>query len=421
MRAWELLLETKDKTHISPSGVKTNMDPNDDDYEINYGKNGLVSKFRKDQGLDVETGSKKVSEADTPKVGRAWQHAEDLIIVDGSQGALRALDSLEAMASDVKDVRIKWDGSPAIYFGRDESGEFVLTDKSGFTAKGYDGKTKSPQDLQKMLLSRGKEPDESRRAFAGNMGKLFNVLESIVSPDFRGFIFADVLFFSQPEVNKSSEFEFTPNTVTYHIPVESDLGKQIARSRAGVVMHQHDGKPIMGEVPGIDMNGPVFAVSHISITKPPKVNVTAINQARAFVKKNATAIDSLLDDAKLAAMKMTDLKNTLYKFVNSQVPTKNFSNLDARFDKWLPTSGVSAPKQAKIADMKDKNPGVFAAIFDTLEMIMKVKDEIIDDLDMSSPVKQTIGGQPGGEGYIKGDIKLVPRAKFTAANIEKHS
>jgi len=51
------------KTHVSPSGVETNMDPSDDDYEINYGKNGSVAKFRKKQGLDVETG-KKVNEVD---------------------------------------------------------------------------------------------------------------------------------------------------------------------------------------------------------------------------------------------------------------------------------------------------------------------------------------------------------------------
>lgn len=48
------------KSHISPSGVMTNMDPSDDDYAINYGPNGLVAKFRRDQGLDVRTGSKKV-------------------------------------------------------------------------------------------------------------------------------------------------------------------------------------------------------------------------------------------------------------------------------------------------------------------------------------------------------------------------
>lgn len=50
--------------HISPSGVKTNMSPTDDDYEINYGRDGQVAKFRKDQGLDVRTGSKKVSDGE---------------------------------------------------------------------------------------------------------------------------------------------------------------------------------------------------------------------------------------------------------------------------------------------------------------------------------------------------------------------
>ncbi len=50
----------EDKMHISPSGVKTNMPKDDDDYAINYGKNGLVAKFRKERGLDVKTGSRKV-------------------------------------------------------------------------------------------------------------------------------------------------------------------------------------------------------------------------------------------------------------------------------------------------------------------------------------------------------------------------
>lgn len=56
--------------HISPSGVATDMNPADDDYEINYGKEGLVAKFRKEQGLDVKTGSKKVKDQDVEE-GRA--------------------------------------------------------------------------------------------------------------------------------------------------------------------------------------------------------------------------------------------------------------------------------------------------------------------------------------------------------------
>lgn len=49
-------------------------------------------------------------EAANPKVGRALQHAEDLVIVDGSKGALEALDKLESIATSVDDITIKWDG-----------------------------------------------------------------------------------------------------------------------------------------------------------------------------------------------------------------------------------------------------------------------------------------------------------------------
>ena len=47
--------------HISPSGAETTMCPDDDDYEINYGKDSGIDDFRKKNGLDVRTG-KKVKE-----------------------------------------------------------------------------------------------------------------------------------------------------------------------------------------------------------------------------------------------------------------------------------------------------------------------------------------------------------------------
>jgi hypothetical protein len=139
------------------------------------------------------------------------------------------------------------------------------------------------------------------------------------------------------------------------------------------------------------------------------------------VNSNAAAIDALLDDAKLAANKMTDFKAILYKFVNQQVKTRDLTNLDSKFDAWVKSSGVSAPKQAKIDELRTSQPKAFSAVFSTLEQIMQIKDAVIDQLDMTSPVKASIGGKPGGEGYVKGDIKLVPRSKFTAANIEKHA
>lgn len=365
-------------------------------------------------------------EAEKPKVGRALQHAEDLVIVDGSKGALRALDQLAAMAQSVDDVTIKWDGSPAVYFGRDQNGSFVLTDKSGFVAKGYDGKVKSKEALGQMLLSRGKEaPDENRKAFAGAMESIWDLFEQSVSPDFRGYVFGDMLYFKQPPRNQSNEFEFTPNTVTYDIPTESDLGARIAKSQAGVVVHHYidpEGKevPIKGPIKGIT-SGVVLVVGPTTVTQTPDVDSAEIDAVRNYIQQNAASIDALLDDAKLASMKMTDFKNTLYTFVNQQVKTKDLSNLNSKFDKWLETSNVSGPKKAKIQEFRKTQEKSFVAVFSTLEQLMHVKDSIIDQLDQTSPVKSRIGKQRGGEGYVKGDIKLVPRTKFTAANIEKHA
>jgi len=353
------------------------------------------------------------------KVGRELQHAEDLVIIEGTAGGIRALNAIASLPKNLKNMRIKWDGSPAIYFGRDESGEFFLTDKSGYTAKGYDGKAKDPDALKSMLSARGKDIDEKRQQFINSMGDLFPQIENIVDKKFRGTIFADVLFYTRPPLNDKGEYTFTPNVVTYSIPKDSELGEEISNSQAGFVMHKYNDSPITGDVPGIDKNAGVFVIHHIQITTPPKIDTSAINKAKGVLNLNKMAIDGLLDDAKLAADKMSDFKGILYKFVNSQVDTGNLSGLNQKFDQWLAGSGVSAPKQQKIKKLREEQPKAFDAIFASWEAIMSAKDSVIADIDQSSPVKQSVNGKPGGEGYIIGDIKLVPRLHFTLANRAK--
>ena len=86
--------------------------------------------------------------------GARIDHAEDIVFWEGSKGAVRALNSLKATEEGGHgNVTIKWDGSPAIIFGRDENGKFVLTDKSGFGAKGYDGRATDGPALFKMLMA----------------------------------------------------------------------------------------------------------------------------------------------------------------------------------------------------------------------------------------------------------------------------
>ena len=121
--------------------------------------------------------------------GARIDHAEDVIFWEGSKGAKRVIDSIIGLAKgNTQSLTIKWDGSPAVIFGRDEKGEFVFTDKSGFVAVGYDGKSKSGDDVEKMLLGRGKgkEKDDNYKRFAGNMKSAFPIFEKAVPEDHRG-------------------------------------------------------------------------------------------------------------------------------------------------------------------------------------------------------------------------------------------
>ncbi|SVD51130.1 uncharacterized protein METZ01_LOCUS403984, partial [marine metagenome] len=110
------------------------------------------------------------------------EHPEDLIFAEGSRGALRAISMLRNLPKTAENITIKWDGKPAIIFGRNEKGEFVLTDKSGFLAKGYQGKARSSQELAKIMKARGGD----RKDLIGMYKKLWAPLEAQTPQDLRG-------------------------------------------------------------------------------------------------------------------------------------------------------------------------------------------------------------------------------------------
>ena len=158
----------------------------------------------------------------------------------------------------------------------------------------------------------------------------------------------------------------------------------------------------------------------ITIEQAPQVDDSSVRRLEALVSKNAGAIDDFLNDQKLREMKLTDLPKILYAYLNSKVDT-GLNNLGKGFMGWLQTSKVTAPKQAKIAEYVKANIQTFSAIWQTVEGIMNVKNDIIGQLDnQKGTVTATINGKPGGEGYVlqhpAGDIKLVNRSGFSAAN-----
>tara|TARA_B100001121_G_scaffold305400_1_gene322691 strand:- start:812 stop:1915 length:1104 start_codon:yes stop_codon:yes gene_type:complete len=356
------------------------------------------------------------------------QHAEDFLFWDGSAGAVRVLNSLEKLEQGVEDVTLKWDGSPAIIFGRDENGRLVLTDKSGFVAKGYDGKTKTRQDVQKMFMARpgAKDDPEGYEQLGNNMASIMPMFDNAIPKDFRGYYKGDLLYFSTPPIQEE-KYVFKPQIVTYKVDVKSDMGKRIGESRTGVVIHrmideqgQETALP-QGTFESFEGKD-VFAVPPVTVQKTAKIDNTSIQELKQAISKFKSPIDELLNKSKLKQMKLSDFSQLLYNYTNSKVDT-GMANMGQDFLQWLQTKQqVSDVKKKRISEYIQTHRIGFNALWDLHTKIMQVKDDVIGQFDAhDSDVKQSIDGHgEGGEGYVlahpEGDMKLVPREYFSKAN-----
>ena len=353
------------------------------------------------------------------------QHAEDLIFWEGSNGASRAIQQLQALTGTSKALTIKWDGSPAVVFGRNPNGEFIFTDKSGFVAKGYDGRATNADDLEGAIMQRAKG-DKTKMAgykqYASKMKSIFGVMQNAVSETFQGYLVGDMLYFETPK-KSGKDYVFKPNVVEYKVNGESVLGQRIGQSKVGVVVHNlmsEKGRTMPAKKLDMIQGGEVLAVPPTTVNKKEPIQSKGVDQLKGLLQDSGKNIDKILDKNTLAQMKLVDLPNILYTYTNSKVDT-GMKNLGKDFIQWLQSSTVSQPKKIKITEYVKQNLNGFSSLWMLVSGIMQVKDSIIQQLDSAQgDVQATVNGRPGGEGYVlahpTGDIKFVNRAGFSAAN-----
>jgi len=346
------------------------------------------------------------------KVGREYNHLEDLVFIDGSAGAQKAADILDKLGSDAGDVAIKWDGNPTIYWGREDDGQFVLVGKNGWGRN----KSTSPEDLSNFILNTGKG-EEWRKEFSADMAEIFQIMEAATPSDFRGFVYGDLLYTPRkPFASSNGEVKFTPNKVTYTVKSNSQLGKRIENSKVGVVVHTKynefggsSGTPIK-DVQELNSNDAVV-LGQTYVSHQPKVDTRAVGNVRQDAKQYGKIIDDFLE----TRPGLSDMKNIIYTYVNHMTRTQQLKNIDSGFFDWLATSKVSNNKQAKIKAMAEESPKAIPAIFKLVKDIMTAKDQIIDQLDdADADVKANTKGEKGGEGYVAlgSKTKLVPRTRW---------
>ena len=409
------------RQHMEREGIPF-MESVDANPYIEYNEVNFLARLR---DRIVNQGMQKLIESEV-QGGRAKgiEHLEDLVFRNGSAGIKRAMDIVRHTAADTRSTTtVKWDGKPALVFGRDPDGTFVLTDVSGFGAKGYNGLFTSPRQAINLLAQRDSDA-EAKGKSAGRVEylgpiyeKLWPLLSASLPKTFRGYVQGDLLYTDRPPEH-TGNFVFTPNTITYRIPVASDVGQRIARSEVGIAMHTRYSEPGAPKqpigsvdfkpVPGLLLLEPVYAKENV------RPNKNLVQALRELYKTSGTAIDGLFNPAELRALQITDLPRLCIDYINSRVGT-DFDNLVAGFGPWL-QSTQTPRKFANIVEYLQSprsNLEGMAAAFEAWALLHDIKMDILRQLDLQ---------HPGQEGWVMatagGMAKAVNRLAggFTSAN-----
>jgi hypothetical protein len=375
----------------------------------------------------------QIYEAEEPGVGgraKGIEHLEDLVFRKGSRGVDEALAIIQHAAdAPQKTTSVKWDGKPAVIFGRKpDTGEFVLTDGSGFEAKGYDGLATSPRMMAQIQSTRKGERAELVQLYAD----LWPQLEAAVPENFRGYVKGDLLYYpQQPWEEQAGNLVFKPNTVQYRIPAKSALGQRIRNSTTGIAMHTmyaDQGEPKQplsrvkfNEVPGLFLIEPIFGKGTASQDPAQAKGQSAlIKQIKQIRNSKGAAIDTLFNPAELRAMQITDLAKLCVDYINFRIkqPSGNFDNLLGGFGEWLQTK-VTPKKFGNIVEYLKSpasNTEGLAAAFTLFILLHDLKLDILRNLDLKDP---------GHEGWVMatpaGYAKAVNRFDFTARNAAQNN
>jgi len=372
----------------------------------------------------VNRGYVALVEAEQAGVGgraKGIEHLEDYVFRKGTQGIRDALAIVSHATQQPSTTTAKWDGKPAVIFGRKPStGEFVLTDGSGFEAKGYDGLATSPEMMANIQNTRSGDRTELIQIYA----TLFPILEAALPPNFRGYVKGDLLYMSTPPV-EAGNYVFRPNTIEYKIPVTSALGKRIGNSNIGVAVHSmyadagEPRQPLSGvafnQVPGLMLEKP-------ATPSQLKTETNAEKQLKQLIKSQGSAIDTLFNPTELRAHKITDLAKLCVDFINTKVGAPlNGATLLPEFGEWLQTR-VTPQKFRNIVEYLNSpssNTPALAAAFQAFVLLHDLKMYIKQQADAEHPGQEGwVMATPAG--YAKMVSRFDPNA-FAAQNRQRNN
>ena len=381
------------------------------------------------------------------------EHLEDDIFNNGYAGAQNALAFLEGLKGMLSTgsgggnmkVTVKWDGAPAIICGEDPvNGFFFVGTKSVFA------KTEP-----KICYTH----DDIDQWYQGELNtKLKMALDHLSKLPIKGVIQGDLLYTGTPTLTTMGGkrcYKFKPNTITYCVEKDTEMGKKVAKSQVGIVFHTHyNGQDFdsMTAGFGVDVSGlqgnsdvAVFSSSFtntngIANLSPGEMN--KLTQTMRVAKRNLDSSRKFLNEigGTLKPMQPAALFKIFFnqKIKEGRIPSTPQLMLND-FKKFVETSyakkeaGVKTPKakanweskkQEAINYLNSNKSEIYRALAGFKNLIA-AKEQIINRLKKIEGVGTFLEDEKGykvtsPEGFVAikdgTAVKLVDRLEFSRAN-----
>jgi cytidyltransferase-like protein len=371
-------------------------------------------------------------------------HLEELVLTQGPAGykmarafLLELLKTLKGNTDSSIQTSVKWDGAPAIFAGiNPENGRFFVGTKSIFNKV-----PKINYTEEDVLRNHGHAP--------GLVDKLVKALKYLPPLGIRNILQGDFMFDDEMietvTIDGEPHYTFKPNTILYAVPVNSDLGQQIGRSKFGIVFHTTydslDSGATFGadvstlrRVPGVWFDDAFFTddTGVVTLTEDEEAQVVRLVREADTVNENIDYSDLPLD--------------LLNIYINSEIKSGSFlENAEDSFNGFI--NWFSQRLQKRINNLKSEkgrqratNTGTvllnsfnnkredFINLFKVSRLLFEAKNIFIEKYNNAVyNTKHFVDDGSGDlvvtnpEGYVAVDhqgngVKFVDRLEFSRAN-----
>ena len=351
-------------------------------------------------------------------------HPEDLIFLRGVQGANQAIQAMADTVSNPDKVTIKWDGYPALIFGRNSNGKFSILDKHMFNKKDGSGRQVfSPEQFAQYDQARGVNRSDLHQLIAQIWPGLSKSDRS------KGYYWGDLLF-SKPLVEQNGLYTFkaNPNGITYTVDANSDLGKFLDGKNSGIVVHgfippaaltTDQSTPLDGTIGSLKNNSDVAILpAKMPITPNLKLNATLFKRAQSAIQKYGQAVEQLMSTAPQARNTFNQLFTT---YINKRIVAGDLNDLYAGFIEYVNSRPMTDKMREKINQHLAANKAGLVGAFTIWVAIYNLKMNIVDQLNKAAktaPVKGYLDdGTQTQEGFVSHGLKFVDRMGFSRQNL----